>query len=313
MLMKVLTRFSANWQYRGIMQFSLRSTLFFIGFLLLGSALQAGEFDWPVEKDRKFQISSTFGESRIDHFHNGIDIPGEGNKVIAPKDARVLYKIESESIAGEMPFGGGNTVVLDHATSWTGYMHLKSMSNAITTGAPIARGEQFGTSGNTGHSGGPHLHFFIYNPAERSMYNPLAHLVDDRYYRDTKPPESKEWGVLLPDKFANINPAKAFRLTADYPVYIFLQDHGIGRERWGVYEYRVLLDGKEALAAKFDKILFKENFWQLANGFSFEDLYYRNLYTLTKGVRRARQVTVEAADLRGHKFSQNFELKIQQN
>ena len=64
-------------------------------------------FEWPVEKDKKYQISSTFGESRIDHFHNGIDLPGEGSKVLAPKDGRVLYRMNSEFTPGEMPYGGG--------------------------------------------------------------------------------------------------------------------------------------------------------------------------------------------------------------
>lgn len=274
-------------------------------------------FDWPVEKDKKYQISSTFGESRIDHFHNGIDLPGEGIKVLAPKDARLLYRISADFTPGEMPFGGGTTLVLDHTAGsdsayWTGYMHLKSIPESVTAIAPIARGEKIGTSGNSGHSGGPHLHFFLYQSAERAMLNPLT-LLNDSYYRDTRPPEAKEWGVLLPDKFANINPAKPFRLSADYPVFIFLQDHGLGRERWGVFEYQVKLDGKEVISARFDKIFFKENAWILGSGQKFEDIFYRNLYALTPQVRRSKKVSVEAKDLKGQTFSQTFELQIQQN
>jgi len=273
---------------------------------------QAPSLDWPVEKDKKYQISSTFGESRLDHFHNGIDLPGEGFKVLSPRDARLLYRINAEAIPGEMPFGGGNTLVLDHGDTWTGYMHLKSVAENITAEAPIARGEKIGVSGNSGHSGGPHLHFFIYRPAEHTMINPLL-IIGDTYYRDTKPPLAKEWGVLLPDKFATINPAKPFRMTSDYPVYLLLQDQGIGRERWGVYEYRVLLDDKEALNVRFDKILFQEGIWRLAGGQLFEDIFYRNFYSLTPQVRRAKKVSVEAKDLKGNTFAQTYELKIQQN
>lgn len=286
----------------------------FVGLFLAFTTLASAEpaFDWPVEKDKKYQISSTFGESRIDHFHNGIDLPGEGFKVLAPKDGRLLYRINAEYTPGEMPFGGGSTLILDHGNTWSGYMHLKNIAETITATAPIASGEKIATSGNTGHSGGPHLHFFLYDAAERAMLNPLLYL-SDTYYHDVRPPEAKEWGVLLPDKFANVNPDKPFRLSSDYPIYIFLQDHGLGRERWGVFEYQVKLDDKEVLTAKFDKIFFKGNFWQLANGRAFEDIFYRNLYALTPQVRRAKKVTVEAKDLKGNTFAKTYELSIQQN
>ncbi len=210
--------------------------------------LAAANLEWPVEKDKKYQISSTFGESRLDHFHNGIDLPGEGIKVITPRDGRVLYRIQTDFTPGEMPFGGGNTLIVDHGDQWTGYMHLKTMGDAALQSFKLTAGELLGTSGNTGHSGGPHLHFFIYDPAGRAMLNPLL-LMGNAYYKDTRPPEAKEWGVLLPDKFASVNPDKGFRLTSDYPVFMLLQDQGIGRGRWGVFEYRVVIDDKEALTA----------------------------------------------------------------
>lgn len=287
-------------------------------FAALAAADPAEKLEWPVEKEKKYQISSTFGESRIDHFHNGVDLPGEGFKVMAPRDSRVLYRINAEITPGEMPFGGGNTLILDHGTpgtagsTWSGYMHLKNVSDAVANNAPLARGERIGTSGNTGHSGGPHLHFFIYDASERAVLNPLSLLGDD-YYRDTKPPEIKDWGVLLPDKFASVNPDKPFRLSSDYPVYAFLQDHGVGGERWGVYEYKILLDEKPAISAVFDKILFRGDSWRLASGQQFEDIFFRNYYALTPQVRRSKKLSIEAKDLKGNTFKKTFDLKIQQN
>lgn len=279
---------------------------------------QKRPFDWPVEKDKKYQISSTFGESRLDHFHNGVDLPGEGFRVLAPRDSRVLYRINAEITPGEMPFGGGNTLILEHSPNdggnqaWSGYMHLASVSDAVVNNAPLARGERIGTSGNTGHSGGPHLHFFIYDSSERCMVNPL-NLVGDLYYRDSKPPEIKEWGVLLSDKFASINPDKPFRLSTDYPVYALLQDHGVGAERWGVYEYKVLLNEKPVISAIFDKIFFRNDSWRLSSGQAFEEIFYRNQYSLTTGVRKAKKLTIEARDLKNNVFRKSFDLKIQQN
>jgi len=278
----------------------------------LAAANNPPAFEWPVEREKKYQISSTFGESRLDHFHNGVDIPGAGAKVLVPKAGRLLYRINAEFTPGEMPFGGGTTLVIDHGTHWSGFMHLQSVAENIAKQPQLSVGERIGTSGNSGHSGGPHLHFFIFDPHERAMLNPLT-LMSDLYYRDTKPPEAKDWGVLLPDKFASVNPAKSFRLSADYPVYVFIQDHGTGRERWGVFDYRVTLDGKEAIAAKFDKVFFKGDAWQLTNGLAFEDIFFRNYYALTPKVRRAKKVLIEAKDWKGNSLSKTYELQIQQN
>lgn len=268
--------------------------------------------DWPVERDKKYQISSSFGESRLDHFHNGIDLPGEGFKVTSPSDARVLYRIHAETIPGEMPFGGGNTLILDHGSMWTGYMHLKTIAENADAITPIAKGEKIGISGNSGHSGGAHLHFFIYQPGEQAMLNPLS-VMGELYYQDNKPPVAKEWGVLLPEKFATVNPDKPFRMSSDYPVFLLLTDQGIGKERWGIYEYKVFLDDKETLHARFDKILFRDGIWQLANGLSFENIFYRNFYSLTNQVRRAKKVKITARDFKGNSLEKAYELKIQQN
>ncbi|AFM14405.1 M23 family metallopeptidase [Turneriella parva] len=291
-------------------RFTFVSCLLFTGAVPVIAA-ETG-LDWPVEKDKKYQISSTFGESRLDHFHNGIDLPGEGMKVITPRDGRVLYRIQTEFTPGEMPFGGGNTLIVDHGDQWTGYMHLKTMADAVLQSFKLTAGEKLGTSGNTGHSGGPHLHFFIYDAANRAMLNPLI-VMPHTYYADTRPPEAKDWGVLLADKFASVNPDKGFRLTSDYPVYLLLQDHGTGRERWGVYEYKVSIDDKEVMSARFDRILFKDDAWQLGTGQAFEDIFFKNYYSLTTQVRRSKKVGIEAKDIKGNTFAKTYELKIQQN
>ena len=54
--------------------------------------------------------------------------------------------------------GAGNYIVVSHGNGWTThYFHLNTFSVAL--GASVAQGQQIGTTGSTGGSSGPHLHF----------------------------------------------------------------------------------------------------------------------------------------------------------
>ena len=61
--------------------------------------------------------------------------------------------------------GAGNYIVIDHGGGWkTYYFHLAQFS--VVNGASVAQGQQVGTTGNTGNSFGPHIHYEqLYNGA----------------------------------------------------------------------------------------------------------------------------------------------------
>ena len=46
--------------------------LLVLSIFVIGQALQAFDYIWPVDVSRK--LSATFGEFRTGHFHSGIDI-----------------------------------------------------------------------------------------------------------------------------------------------------------------------------------------------------------------------------------------------
>ena len=98
-------------------------------------------------------ISQKFGSS-----HKGIDIgfltkDGANLPVRAWNDGTVL--------ASGKDAEGGVYVVLKHSNGqWTGYWHLIEGSN-IPKGTKVKQGDTVGIRGNTGKSGGPHLHFVL--------------------------------------------------------------------------------------------------------------------------------------------------------
>lgn len=150
-------------------------------------------------------LSGNFGELRATHFHSGIDIRTggvEGLPVICVKDGQLARVSVS-------PVGYGHALYIEHNDGTTTvYGHLQRFVPRI---ADIVRriqyqkeqfridedfkpfqvvfrqGDTIAYSGNTGSSGGPHLHFEVRNTRTEHAFNPL------RYYsiRDTKAPVVK--------------------------------------------------------------------------------------------------------------------------
>jgi LysM repeat protein len=86
--------------------------------------------------------------------HPGLDIGlGEGTAVYAADTGTVTY-------AGWNVYGYGNVVVVNHGNGYeTLYAHLSGYN--VGPGQIVTKGQVIGSSGNTGASSGPHLHFEI--------------------------------------------------------------------------------------------------------------------------------------------------------
>ena len=124
-------------------------------------------------------LSANFGELRNNHFHSGIDYRTQQiiNKPVYSIDEGYVSRINVS------PGGYGLALYIDHPSGYTSvYGHLNSYSKKIADyilkkqneqetyridislnpgEIPVAKGEQVALSGNTGGSGGPHLHFEI--------------------------------------------------------------------------------------------------------------------------------------------------------
>ncbi len=138
----------------------------------------------PVKDQIQANGSYLYGEPNIQDLnfaHLGIDYLIEYDTVFSASDGYVYFVgyNPSDTIGGYEPNGGGNYLIIQ--SQWQGkqihflYMHLRkplvSQNQFLVSGQPIA------TSGNTGYSTEPHLHFEIragsvsYN-APRSRRNP---------------------------------------------------------------------------------------------------------------------------------------------
>jgi hypothetical protein len=137
------------------------------------------------------QFSSNFGELRKDHFHSGVDIKTQGvtgKEVLAAADGFV-YRISVS------PAGFGKALYIKHPSGYsTVYGHLGRFSPEIEEYVknrqydnrsylvnlypdkdefPVKQGNVIAWSGNSGSSGGPHLHYEIRKSDNEFPVNPL--------------------------------------------------------------------------------------------------------------------------------------------
>ncbi|MFL9836342.1 M23 family metallopeptidase [Flavobacterium sp. ST-75] len=168
---------------------------FFFLILLSTTALFAQQ-NYPEDyfrspMDLPLHPSGTFGELRRNHFHAGIDYrtqQREGLPVYAAADGYVSrIKVSS--------YGYGTALYIDHPNGYTTlYGHLSKYAPEIEAYVrekqyekksfdielfpkpgelPVTKGELVALSGNTGGSGGPHLHFEYRDTKTEEIINPL--------------------------------------------------------------------------------------------------------------------------------------------
>lgn len=147
------------------------------------------DFIPPLDID--LVLSGTFGELRSNHFHSGIDIKTQG-RINLPVKAIAAGQVVRIKVS---PYGYGRALYLRHDNGYTSvYAHLESFAPAIEAYLlaeqkrlqrneielfppagllSFEQAELIAYSGNSGGSGGPHLHFEIRDSRNEKPINPL--------------------------------------------------------------------------------------------------------------------------------------------
>jgi murein DD-endopeptidase MepM/ murein hydrolase activator NlpD len=137
-------------------------------------------------------LSGTFGELRSNHFHSGLDIKTQGKQGLNVYAAAEGYV----SRIKVSQYGFGKAIYITHPNGYTTvYAHLSKYAAEIekyvkniqykkkkyATGNiylkedkfPVKKGEIIAFSGDTGGSGGPHLHYEIRSSRTENIINPM--------------------------------------------------------------------------------------------------------------------------------------------
>lgn len=162
-------------------------------------------FDFPI------LLSGNFGELRNNHFHAGLDFKTqgvEGKPIHAVADGYV-------SRISVSPWGYGNALYMDHPDGTTTvYGHLQQFSDSLTAYVRehqyeqetfainlvpdsgrffFKKGDIIALAGNSGSSGGPHLHLEIRDTKTEEILDPLSYYKE--LITDTRPPQIQ--GVMI--------------------------------------------------------------------------------------------------------------------
>lgn len=170
--------------------------------------------------------SGTFAEIRSNHFHGGLDLriggdEGIGTPVYAPADGYVSRLRISSYDGGKMLYinhQGNITTVYLHLDGYHGAIadyvldyqrrnQCYSFDTSLSDGViPVKRGQLIAYAGNSGMSGGPHLHYEVRNTRTQQSLNPLDYGIR---LQDTIPPTIKGIRLLPVDKNTRLNHSRS--------------------------------------------------------------------------------------------------------
>lgn len=174
------------------------------GFLALGGVafgqlkppaslpIDPAYFQFPIQPGQANSLSGGMGDLRANHFHAGLDIRTGGREGLPVYAAADGYISRIAVFTG----GYGNVLFIRHPNGMTTvYGHLRNLNDTLGTYLhqqqyarhtfeidlrpkpgefPVRKGDIIAASGNTGGSGGPHLHFEI-RDASDNLINPLLY------------------------------------------------------------------------------------------------------------------------------------------
>jgi hypothetical protein len=236
-------------------------------------------------------LSGNFGELRTNHFHAGIDIKTdqrEGLNVLAAADGYIA-RIKVSSV------GYGYALYIAHPNGFTTqYGHLLKYASKIDeyvkkhqyelesfsvdlfpekNELTVVKGEIIGLSGNSGSSGGPHLHFEVRETETEKLINPLLFGFD---VKDKIPPTvSNVWIVPLDDsswvngarlpvaletKGGGLKTTTLPKAYGDVGFAITTVDMLDGNSnRCGIYRIEFFVDGLQVYGQRMDRLDFTTN------------------------------------------------------
>ncbi len=188
----------------------------------------------PFLPGNAFQVAQGYGGTftHFGHSHYAIDFwMKQGTPICAARSGRVMRVVQHFTEGGldASHWHQCNRVDIRHSDgSFACYCHLKVNGAAVREGQNVSAGEVIAYSGNTGYSGGPHLHFQVTHQETNSGVPTFFEdhrgeamtLVEGHFYSRRSP---SNWGAKLQSAYPG------FYNMLVYSRYLWLDR--LGRQR----------------------------------------------------------------------------------
>lgn len=287
--------------------------------------------------------SGTFGELRGNHFHSGLDYKTQqriGLPVFAVADgyiSRIKVSTFGYGHALYITHPNGFTTVYGHLSAYEGkireyvkkkqYTQKKFEVEFFPTAAelPVVKGDLVAFSGNTGGSGGPHLHFEYRDTKTEKTLNPLLFGLNQELV-DTKAPSVNSIVAYSISDDAVVNASQrpivialslqkdgtylAGKIAAKGDIAFALDAYDTSDNNYsknGVYKVETFLNGARLYGYQFDAFSFDES--RYINNFidyerykrtkqRYQKLFYKNSYpfSIISGNAKNGQISVKDGD-----------------
>ncbi len=271
--------------------------LFFLS-LLAASLLTFGQKQYPQNYFRSpvsfpVSLAGSFGEIRRNHFHSGIDIRTEGVQ------GKPVYAIADGYVSrvNISPGGFGKALYITHPNGYTSlYGHLRNYAGTIAVWVKsqqvkkesfamdvevpegvlkVKKGDIVAYSGNSGASGGPHVHFEIRDAKTQEIIDPL----DFGFMKADGIPPKITWLKIYPfgdnsmvnftDKAAlipvtgsggsyRLKMADTVKLSGNIIFGIETSDNAEGGLKTGVHAIELTVDGQKVFSQNIERFAFAE-------------------------------------------------------
>ncbi len=285
-----------------------------VGALAVGAPPAGSAFEWPVEKR---VLTATFGESRGNHLHGGIDLGGEEQPVHPIAAGEVILSHEEGVDFSSLPIGLGNFIALQHQGGTRSvYAHLKA-GTLLTKGGrrvgEVRLQEILGVVGDSGYSQGRHLHLSLLDTETGTVLNPLQVLPA---LPDRQPPKIRQiWllrkeGLIEVRRAAEVQPGKAEVLLEAYDLR-----EGVPFV-WKLAPYRIVLNvnGQETVRLTCDSLWVEGGRLLLGERrLPFEKIYeseWRYRLGSVELVPGDMELQVLVRDFAGNETSQEVRLRV---
>ena len=255
--------------------------------------------DYPQETFQSplgipLDLSGSFGELRSNHFHSGLDFKTSGKEglpVYAAADGYISrIKIST--------FGYGKAIYITHPNGYTSvYGHLQKANGAIQdyirkrhyqersyeiemylypTELPVKKGGIIAYSGNTGGSGGPHLHFEFRDTKSEQIINPMhfgfkkiikderkpviqgvvAYPIDSTIVNNSQKPINISFSKQADGSYLSVKVKTNGKVAFGINAYDFCTN---GYNKNGLYKVKAYLNGVLQYQYGFDSFAFDES------------------------------------------------------